>query len=167
MRGYIRFVSVLAGIAVLDSFYHAQAAPGDLDPNFGVLGKVTTSISFLDDYGLGVVLQADGKIVAAGYSGNPDKHDFSLVRYNPEGSLDFSFGVGGKVTTPVGPADDQGGSLVIQPDDKIVAAGDSSDGSKYDFALVRYDPNGTIDPSFGTRGKVMTSFGPATVIGAK
>ncbi len=123
-------------------------ADGSLDSSFGTGGKVTTDFGG-SDAALAAVLQPDGKIVAVGTSAA----DFALARYNTDGSLDTSFGTGGKVTTDFG-GTDQAWAAVLQPDGKIVAAGLAS----ADFALARYNTNGSLDTSFGTGGKVTTSF---------
>ena len=104
------------------------------------------------------MVQPDGKIVVAGCSSNGGNHDFALVRYNGDGSLDLSFGATGMVTTPFR-YDDCGQSMTLQPDGKIVVAGYSHNGSSNDFALARYNSDGSLDPSFGTAGKVITPVG--------
>jgi uncharacterized delta-60 repeat protein len=114
---------------------------GTLDTSFGSGGKVTTPIGNPSvAYARSVKLQTDRKIVAAGYISNSTSYfDFALVRYNINGSLDTSFGLGGKVITPVGNAEDVACAVAIQPDDKIVAAGfTNTTPSGQDFALVRY-----------------------------
>jgi uncharacterized delta-60 repeat protein len=118
---------------------------GSLDPGFGIGGIVTTSIGSDGywDYAYALVIQpSDGKIVAAGSSNSGSNYDFALVRYNTDGSLDTGFGIGGKVTTPIGSSDDFAIALGIQPDHNLVVAGYSYSliGSNYDFALVRYLP---------------------------
>src|SRR5439155_1317723 len=90
---------------------------------------------------------------------NGINYDFALVRYNTNGTLDATFGTGGKVTTAVGTSDDAAYALAIQADGKLVAAGATDDGSNYDFALVRYNANGSPDTTFGTGGKVTTAIG--------
>ncbi|HEU5064712.1 MAG TPA: PASTA domain-containing protein [Gaiellaceae bacterium] len=138
----------------------AQAAPGALDPSFGTGGKVTTALGPTDAEAYGLALQPDGKLVAAGYASNGSNNDFALARYSPNGSLDTSFGSGGKVTTSFGPSSHDGANaLVRQPDGKLVAAGYTSDGSGYDFALARYNADGSLDTSFGSGGKVTTPIG--------
>src|SRR2546428_11430142 len=77
----------------------ALAADGDLDPVFGTNGSVTTAIGARTDRAVAVAIQSDGKIVAVGYSDNGTSDEFALGRYNPNGSLDTSFGSGGLVTT--------------------------------------------------------------------
>ncbi len=131
----------------------AQAAPGDLDLTFGTGGKVTTDFAGDGDLAFAVALQPDGKIVAAGRS----SFDFALARYNADGSLDPTFGTGGKVTTDFG--FDEAFAVALQPDGKIVAAGYAVVGSSLDFALARYNADGSLDPTFGTDGKVTTDFG--------
>src|SRR4051794_36465011 len=101
----------------------AAAAPGELDPAFNGDGKVITAIGSAADTAYGVALQPDGKIVVSGLSNNGSDNDFAVVRYNPDGSLDSSFGGDGVVTTAVGSGDDQARAVALQPDGKIVAAG--------------------------------------------
>jgi len=132
---------------------------GSLDTTFSGDGKVTTPIGSGFEVAYSVVLQSDGKIVAAGYSDNGTNNDFAVVRYNTNGSLDTSFGTGGIVTTPIGSSGDEGRSVVLQSDGKIVAAGYSHNGTNYDFAVVRYNTNGSLDISFDTDGKVTTPIG--------
>jgi uncharacterized delta-60 repeat protein len=137
----------------------AQAAPGGLDPSFGAGGKVSTAIGISEDYGYGLALQPDGKLVLAGSSYVSPSYDFSVARYNANGSLDTSFNGTGKVTTPIGPGVDTAFDVVRQPDGKLVLAGYSHNGSNFDFALARYNPNGTFDTSFSGNGKQTTGFG--------
>jgi uncharacterized delta-60 repeat protein len=122
------------------------------DASFGVDGKVTTDFGG-GDQAAALVLQPDGKLVAAGSLSTPFIQ-FALARYMPDGSLDSSFGSGGKVTTNFSGA---ATALVLQPDGKLVAAGFTNFPS--DFALARYNGDGSLDASFGTGGKVQTNFG--------
>src|SRR5207247_9230860 len=117
-------------------------------------------------YALGVALQADGKIIAAGtvfvdfIPGEPSNTDFVLARYNSDGSPDATFGNGGQVSTDFVGHEDDAFSVLVQPDGKIVAVGSANDPATfYDFAAVRYLSNGTIDTTFGMAGKVHTDFG--------
>jgi uncharacterized delta-60 repeat protein len=134
---------------------------GSLDSSFGASGKVITSFSSSQDQALSVIQQADGKLVAAGFSQTAG--DFALARYNVDGSLDTSFGANGKVNTPIG-VDCTGRSVIQQADGRLVVAGEmetavSSDGSTADFALARYNSNGSLDASFGSGGIVSTPVG--------
>ncbi|HOE71804.1 MAG TPA: delta-60 repeat domain-containing protein, partial [Deltaproteobacteria bacterium] len=112
---------------------------GSLDTTFGAGGIVITPVEggISPDRVQALAIQADGKIVAAGYSSS----HFALVRYDEHGELDPDFGTGGIVTTSVeeGVTTDRAYALAIQADGKIVAAGCSNDGVDYDFALIRYN----------------------------
>jgi len=133
---------------------------GALDVSFGAGGKVTTEF----EAAYAVALQDDGKIVAAGSAGSGPSHvDFALARYNADGSLDPTFGDGGKVVTDFNSTIDVARGLVIQPDGKIVVAGSTRPFGPYDknppdFALARYNPNGSLDTTLGGDGKVSTGF---------
>lgn len=137
---------------------------GQLDPTFGDGGRVLTDIEGVNNEIHAIAIQPDGKIVVAGavsFVGTGD--DFALARYLPDGSLDQSFGDRGIVTTPLGTDGDTAYALLIQPDGKIIAGGDSDRGdlsSGLDFALVRYLPNGALDTTFGARGVVRTAIAP-------
>src|SRR5438876_10918145 len=85
--------------------------------------------------------------------------DFALARYNPNGTLDGTFGTGGKVTTDFNGDDDEAHALVLQPDGKLVAAGAAKLSRSQDFALARYSANGSLDATFGTGGRGATGFG--------
>ena len=147
------------GIIIVGLNAYSQS-PGSLDASFGTAGKVITSINTGSDKAYGVALQSDGKIVVAGVTTSPTTgNDFVCVRYNSDGTLDTTFGTGGIVTTDVQiGSDDVARSLAIQSDGKIILGGYSDDGNQKKAALVRYNTDGTIDSSFGTTGKVVTSF---------
>src|SRR5213593_408962 len=137
-------------------------ANGSLDTTFGTGGTVITSMGTDGTGASALVLQPDGKLVAAGTTTNDGSaYDFTLVRYNANGSLDATFGTGGKVTTPIGTGDNSVSALVLQSDGKLVAAGYASVSGTYDLALVRYNTNGSLDSTFGTGGKVTTPVGSA------
>ena len=126
---------------------------GSLDTSFDGDGIVLTDFG-ANNYGIGysVTTQADGKILVAGTS----EEDFALVRYNSNGSLDTGFDGDGKVTTDLGSISDSGRSVTIQNDGKILIAGYSNNGANIDFALVRYNSDGSLDASFDGDGKVFT-----------
>ncbi|HEX3149657.1 MAG TPA: putative Ig domain-containing protein [Gemmataceae bacterium] len=140
-------------------------AAGDLDPTFGVGGKVVTTVGPFNDYGNAVAIDGAGRIVVAGNiqvtSSSSSNSEFALARYNPDGSLDASFDGDGKLTTAIGTGHDEALGLALQSDGKIIAVGDSFNGSNSDFALIRYLTDGALDPTFGTGGKVVTAFGAA------
>ena len=139
---------------------------GTLDSTFGDGGTVTTNFTSENDVATGVAIQPDAKIVAAGYAGQAGSAsngksapDFALARYNPDGTLDTTFGDEGKVTTSFTSESDFALGIAIQADGKIVAAGGAGDGgSDENFGLARYNPDGSLDTTFGKGGKVNTDF---------
>jgi len=131
---------------------------GSLDISFGNGGRVITDGGL--DLARAVALQADGKVIVAGSGGRQNSlSDFALARYNADGSLDSTFGNGGIVTTDFFGLQDEALALVVQPDGKIVAAGGANIGSRYAFALVRYNIDGSLDTTFDGDGRVVTSVG--------
>jgi uncharacterized delta-60 repeat protein len=138
---------------------------GTLDNTFGGRGRVRTDFPGLAAVPSSVVIQPDGKIVVAGgaFPLFTFLGDFKVVRYNPNGSLDTSFGDGGIVTTNF-PQGSYAFDLALQSDGKIIAAGtvfvdfDPGEMSDTDFALARYNPDGTPDTTFGNGGTVTTDF---------
>jgi len=205
-KGCILSVPALAALCLLAAIA-ISAAPGDLDPTFGSGGKLTGRsgtatgaviqldgkiVGIADDFSVArynsdgsqditfgesglvstyfgsegggafdIKIQSDGKIVVGGYACPCDDWgaaSFALVRYNRDGSLDLSFDGDGKVTTTIG-ARSTGYSVAIQPDNKIVVAGSLWEfgvGFGGDFALARYNPDGSLDTTFGGDGKVQT-----------
>jgi uncharacterized delta-60 repeat protein len=146
---------VVAGYAQNDFAVVRYNPNGSLDTGFGTsgTGKVLTPIgSGTQDEAYAVAVQADGKIVVAGFTVSGGTDDFAVVRYQLNGTLDTSFGTGGKVITPVGSGDDLASAVIIQPDGKIIVAGSSGN---TDFALVRYNADGSLDTAFGTGGKTI------------
>jgi uncharacterized delta-60 repeat protein len=149
------------------SFVLARYKPsGALDRSFGFRGKVETDFAGYDYAAArSVAIDAQGRIVVAGaVSGGipPNSDDFALARYRPDGSLDPSFGGDGMVTTDFG-FGDEGNAVAIDSQGRIVAAGYAQRhlerGYFPAFALARYRPNGTLDPSFDGDGRVTTHLG--------
>jgi len=152
----ITLAFVLSGRTVL-------AVDGDLDPTFGTDGKVLTDFDHSTDIANAVATQADGKLVVVGatYEDNDfSDENFAIARYNPDGTLDKTFGVGGKVQTDFPGLAAVASSVVIQPDGKIVVAGGAFLLFTFagDFKLARYNPDGSLDTSFGDGGIVTTTF---------
>ncbi len=151
---------VMVGGSSTDFVLARYNADGSLDTGFGSGGKVTTDVvGSLEEHANGVAIQADGKIVVVGDTGvftspNKDRFSFALVRYNSDGSLDTSFGMGGKVTSGVV---GQARAVALQADGKIVVVGDTlvfgrmNDFS--DFVVARYNTDGSLDSSFGSNGQ--------------
>lgn len=132
------------------------AQSGDLDPSFGSGGKVITDLGSDFEAGRAVAIQDDGKIVVAGYTGEFPAEDFAVVRYNPDGSLDASFGTGGIVITDIIGRNSEGYGMALQNDGKIIVVGASDDAAEANTALVRYNSNGTPDNAFDADGIVIT-----------
>jgi uncharacterized delta-60 repeat protein len=153
-RGWgLRFVlTVLLGLSWTG---HGHGAPGDLDPTFGTQGIVTTAFGGFGFLGH-MILQPDGNIVVGGQSSASTNtaSAITLVRYQPDGRLDATFGTGGIANTPP-----EGGfmaALVLQPDGKLVTAHVFSGFrlSPSSSRLVRYFSDGSLDPTFGDAGLV-------------
>jgi len=131
----------------------AAAAPGGLDPSFSGNGWVATDFGPRYDVAFDVAIQADGKLVAAGRSGPR----FAVVRYLPGGGLDPSFSGDGKLRTNLTSGVDVAYAVAVQANGKIVVAGQAA-GARGRIAIVRYNPNGSLDGTFGGGdGKVMTN----------
>lgn len=127
---------------------------GQLDPSFGAGGLVTTRFpSASDDYGRSTAIDSLGRIVVAGYSNNGSNNDFAITRYTAAGALDTSFGGTGIVTIAFGPSDDEAYGIAIDSLDRIVVAGSTKNGSKYDTAVARLTTAGALDTSFDGDGK--------------
>lgn len=141
--------------------YHAN---GQIDTSFSPAGKAgveTVDFSGMDDIGFALALRWDGKIIMGGLSRSPaTDFDIGIAQFNANGTLDTGFATYGKpgvVTTDFSGLYDQTLYLAIQPDGKILAAGHTvSPTTGFDFALARYLPNGEIDTTFGSAGKVST-----------
>jgi uncharacterized delta-60 repeat protein len=140
-------------------------ADGALDTTFGPRGNgkvIAPRIGQYGSYARALAIQSNGKIVAAGYAKKNDHAQFTLVRFDSQGTLDTTFGPNGtgEVFTQI-----LGGSfayaVAIQSDGKIVVAGWARVKSGDQFALARYDSDGTLDDTFGSHGKVKTPIGSA------
>ena len=127
-----------------------------LDPAFDGDGKLTTDFSNGNDLGMAAVLQPDGKLITAGRAFNGVDDDFSAARYNTDGSLDTTFDGDGKLTTDFG-SDDFGWAAALQSDGKLVIVGSTTGIMLEAFAVARYNPNGSPDPTFSGDGKLVTS----------
>ncbi|MCK9204472.1 MAG: T9SS type A sorting domain-containing protein [Bacteroidales bacterium] len=159
---YIKMKNVSHLLIFLFSILFASnlnAQPGSLDKSFGINGIVTTSMGARDAKVASIAIQTDSKIVTAGYSNNGKNLDFALARYDTNGYLDETFGNNGRVITEIGSGDNSIRSVIIQPDGKLVVSGYCPDSSFYDFASARYNPDGSLDKSFGIDGIIITSFG--------
>ncbi len=142
------------------------SSDGSLDTTLGGTGIVATDFTSSYDGAYGVAIDAAGQIVLAGFShqGVPSQGgtgtDFAAVRYNTDGSLDTTFGSGGLVTTDFAASYDEANDVAIDAAGQIVLAGSAYLGNttRYDFAVVRYNTDGSLDTTFDTDGKVATHF---------
>ena len=141
------------------NFALAQLNPdGSLDTSFGSGGRAQVDFAGLNDFADAVALQADGKILVAGSTSHNGDY-FAVARLSPRGSLDRSFGTGGKTIIDFG-GDETATAIAVRPDGKIVVAGYTlkSDDTR-DFAVAQLNPNGVLDGSFGTGGKATVDLG--------
>jgi uncharacterized delta-60 repeat protein len=134
-----------------------------LDPTFGQDGKVITPFPGTQSVASAVVIQPDGRIVAAGTGGSPTARRVAMARYDSFGHLDGSFGSGGLVITDAGGGTESWATgIALQSDGKIVVCGVVIVVAPSDtaFLVIRYLPDGTLDPSFGAGGIVITNVLP-------
>lgn len=140
-------------------------ADGTPDQTFGTGGKVTTYLGLNDPVQVqAIAVQPDGKIIAGGWAYS----DFTVVRYNANGSLDTSFNGTGIVRTGFEEpfvSFDNLEDLILQPDGKIIAVGSAytyvppGNAQRVDFTVVRYNTDGSLDTTFNASGKVKLTFG--------
>jgi uncharacterized delta-60 repeat protein len=139
---------------------------GGLDPAFGNGGKVITQVGARGDSARAVAMQPDGRIVVAGWTDETGIDDNMLVlRYLPDGSLDPAFGNAGRVVVALSTGTDRAHAVALQPDGRIVVGGTTlvnTSTTGQDFALLRLMPDGTLDNSFGSGGKVVTAMQPSS-----
>jgi uncharacterized delta-60 repeat protein len=179
-RGWLALLAGVVAPIVLAA--PAWTAPGDLDPGFGDGGKVTTDFTGAAGYDEATAMVAleRGKTIVVGFACTvPDDPnvqgpfngtcDFSLARYNRDGSLDENFGSGGKVTTGFGAGTDDRAYAVVTQQGKYVVAGATRDPAtgNHAFAVARYNAYGKLDTTFGVGGKVKTSFPLGTFAAAE
>jgi uncharacterized delta-60 repeat protein len=152
--------TLLIGLGiVLGVLYNTVAmAVTGLDGSFGLNGRVAVELGRKNN-GHAVLVQPDGKIVVAGSSAKGRSLDFSLLRFNANGTLDPTFNGDGSVVTSLSDGDDEALALALLADGRIIAAGYSHNGSDRDLAIVCYRQNGALDRRFGDRGVALTAIG--------
>ena len=133
---------------------------GRLDRDFGGDGRVTTEVSRSGERFTDLVVQSDGRIVAAGWAEGSLVPAFSAVRYSADGRLDPSFDGDGVARVDVTPGADRASAIAEQGDGKFVLAGGVSAGGRDEWGLIRLGPRGHLDPTFGDHGRLVTDFGP-------
>jgi uncharacterized delta-60 repeat protein len=132
---------------------------GALDNTFGNAGKVIITDTRVDQHVESVAIQPNGKIVATGrYKSlstvqGSNIYYFMTIRLNSNGTLDNTFNGTGKILTTFNLSNCFAHSIALQTDGKIVVGGQNYNGAYYDFALARYNSNGTLDNTFGISGK--------------
>jgi|GEM_PF-2912971 len=155
------FTMLFSGVSLPSAAAQEALDPSNvLDASFGGDGIVTTDFGGYE-LGESLALQPDGKIILTGsfyyYDHlNQSHHDFALSRYNANGSLDTTFNTDGKVTLDLG-GQEEAYDVALQPDGKIIVAGNSYNGSSSNFVLLRYNPNGSLDTTFSGDGKILTN----------
>ncbi len=137
-------------------------ADGRLDTTFGSGGIATAAFSPDTDEALAMTLQSDGKIVIAGCIRNGGPNDYLTARFNQNGSIDTLFGTGGRTIIPFSSLLDIALGVAVQNDGRIVAVGFASNGVNNDFGVVRLNPDGMPDASFGVGGRLLTPLGTST-----
>jgi uncharacterized delta-60 repeat protein len=142
-----------------DNFMLARYKPdGNIDSSFGnngiVIHDLGSSLDFLSD----ISISSDGKILAAGNSTLNGVSSFVLVRYTNSGVVDNTFGTNGIAITNFSGLNSGASAITIQNDGKILLAGKVNGSAGSDFALARYNSNGSADLNFNTTGRVSTNF---------
>jgi uncharacterized delta-60 repeat protein len=110
---------------------------GAADGSFGTAGLSTAAFSTQDDFGRGIALQADGKILVSGQSSNRANPDFALARFDTAGVLDVSFDTDGKFTLDFFGAGDSAENVAVQADGRIVLGGFAVNGTRVNYGLAR------------------------------
>jgi uncharacterized delta-60 repeat protein len=131
-----------------------------IDPLFAGGGQATAHFGSGDDSAQALVVQPDGKIVLAGYALVGSDTDFAVVRLNPNGTRDTSFGTNGRVSVDVAGSgqDDFAYAVTLDSSGRILVAGTAFIGTDYDFAVIRLLSNGALDTSFNGTGKFTYDF---------
>jgi serralysin len=131
-------------------------------------GKTLLDVTGFDDINQSIAVQDDGKILVAGftfYGGIIETaYDYSIVRLNADGTLDHSYGTDGRTVIDAEVSMDQGYTLAVQPDGKLLMAYVTYNGSNFDFQVTRFTAQGLLDPSFNGTGRadIPAGIGPGT-----
>lgn len=158
------FVKFPMLITFVLSFINFSLAVGVLDSSFGTNGKALVEVG-TQVYASAIAIQPDGKIIVAGYAVHPTTlEDVVLIRLNTGGTLDQSFGTGGKTFLAVSNGRDLANAVVLAPDGKIIIAGTTQTPqteNATNYLIARFNSNGTPDNSFGNGGISIVNLGNA------
>lgn len=156
---------VIAGIAYgpsgRDALVLRYNSNGTLDATFDGDGVRIHDVGGPQSTAGAMALQPDGKVIVAGssYQGAANSDDFAVMRCNADGSIDNTFGTDGVRTIAVGTRSDFAHAVALQPDGKIVAAGETGTTLAPGLAVVRLNPDGTLDPTFDGDGIATSTSG--------
>ena len=163
--GIVRFVGSESDIVLM-----RYLTNGEADPSFGAEGVVLTDFSGRSDRASSLAIQPDGRLVVGGQSGGAtaSDNDYAIVRYNVDGSLDASFGVGGKMLVDIRGTADVGGYVALAPGGRIAIAGHSlattSNTSRKDLAMAVVQSSGLLESGFADGGRLVANVGGAAGI---
>ncbi|MBI4403125.1 MAG: hypothetical protein HY537_03145 [Deltaproteobacteria bacterium] len=155
MRVVISLVGAFLSVILISC---GKSDTATVNTPFGTTGYVLTDFNSGNESRVkSIAVAADGKILAVGWtSGSNNTTDIALARYNTDGSLDSTFGTGGKVTTDFLNKNDFGLTVAAHPDGSIFVGGQQND---VDAILVKHKSDGTLDTSFGTAGRITVTSG--------
>lgn len=153
-----------ATVAVVATFFCASAQSVALDPAFGTNGIATTQISSQRNTMNATAVQADGKVLVAGQVGGDSVKNMGVTRFNPDGTVETTFGTNGQLIINFPNAQSFVRKIAIQPDGKIILGGYTFNTSfSGDFVAVRLNPDGSYDSSFGNNGIAVLDNGQSEV----
>lgn len=156
--GKIVVAGMWKGQAAFETILLRYNGDGSLDADFGTGGIVITDTTDAIGYlTFGIATQPDGKILAAGQAIDSAGIRLMLLRFNTDGALDDGFGTGGVALVDADGDLSSGYGVAVQPDDKILVSGYSNDGLRDNMTIVRFNPDGMLDPSFDEDGIVVTN----------
>jgi uncharacterized delta-60 repeat protein len=135
--------------------YDARGVP---DESFGTHGVVRGAFSSFDDQAKAVTIQPDGKIVVAVVAVVGSSTGFAAARFAATGEVDLGFGSSGLASASFGAQSASSAGLALQPDGKIVIAGQTLNTGRGDFGVARFSSGGQLDPTFGSSGELTVDF---------
>ena len=154
-------ITVLLACSLINAAPVHAAPGGELDATFGVNGRVVFDSLFAEGYGYAGAQQADGKLIIVGSglaAGEP--FEAAVLRLNHDGTLDTAFGSDGVAVINYSAGFDDGYTMLLQPDGKIVVAGAAEPiGENFDLAIARLNADGSADTTFGINGSTVLDLG--------